>query len=61
MEIIIGLIVLALDIWAIINVFNSSASTPSKLLWTLGIVIFPIIGFIIWYFAGPKGGTRAIA
>lgn len=61
MEIIIGLIVLALDIWAIINVFNSSASTPSKLLWTLGIVIFPIIGFIVWYFAGPKGGTRAIA
>ena len=61
MEIIIGLIVLALDIWAIVNVFNSSASTPSKLLWTLGIVIFPIIGFIVWYFAGPKGGTRAIA
>ena len=57
----IGLLILIGDIWAIINVFNSSASTPSKLLWTLGIVIFPIIGFIIWYFAGPKGGTRAIA
>lgn len=53
---IIGLIILALDIWAIINVIQSSASTGSKILWVLLILILPVIGLIIWFFAGPRGG-----
>ena len=52
---IIGLIILALDIWAIINVIQSGASTGSKVLWVLLILILPLIGLIIWYFAGPRG------
>ena len=35
----IGLIILALDIWAIINVFKSGASTGAKVLWILLILI----------------------
>ena len=31
----VGLIILALDIWAIINVFKSGASTGAKVLWIL--------------------------
>lgn len=58
MEFILGLIVLALDIWAIINVIGSSASTVSKILWVLGILIFPVLGFIVWLIAGPKSATR---
>ncbi len=50
---IIGLIILILDIWAIIKVFQSNASLIAKILWTLVILIFPVIGLIIWYFAGP--------
>ncbi len=50
---IIGLIILILDIWAIIKVFQSRASLIAKILWTLLILIFPVIGLIIWYFAGP--------
>jgi Phospholipase_D-nuclease N-terminal len=53
---IIGLIILALDIWAIINVIQSGASTGSKILWVLLILILPLLGLIIWYFAGPRGG-----
>lgn len=53
---VIGLIILALDIWAIINVIQSSASTGSKILWVLLILILPVIGLIIWFFAGPRGG-----
>ena len=53
---IIGLIILALDIWAIINVIQSDASTGSKILWVLLILVLPVVGLIIWFFAGPRGG-----
>jgi Phospholipase_D-nuclease N-terminal len=53
---IIGLMILALDIWAIINVIQSGASTGSKILWVLLILVLPLLGLIIWYFAGPRGG-----
>jgi phospholipase D-like protein len=52
---IIGLIILALDIWAIINVIQSGASTGSKILWVLLILVLPVVGLIIWFFAGPRG------
>ncbi len=51
---IIGLIVLALDIWAIVRLFQSTASPGAKLLWLLIILILPVIGLIIWLVAGPK-------
>ena len=54
MEFILGIIVLILDIWAILKIVGSSASTGSKILWILIILILPIIGFLIWYFMGPK-------
>ena len=50
----LGLIVLALDIWAIISVVGSSASTGGKVLWILLILILPILGLIIWLVAGPR-------
>lgn len=50
----VGLAVLALDIWAIINVVGSRATTGVKLLWVLLIVILPIIGLIAWFVAGPR-------
>lgn len=59
MEFIFGIILLVLDIWAIINVLGSSNSALSKALWTIGIIIFPLVGFIVWYFAGPKRAAIA--
>ncbi|KEO52791.1 PLDc N-terminal domain-containing protein [Thioclava pacifica] len=50
-----GLVVLILDIWAIVSILSSGASTGSKVLWILLIVILPILGFVIWLVAGPKG------
>lgn len=49
-----GLIVLAAMIWALINVFQSSASTGAKVIWTLLIVVLPMIGFLLWLIAGPR-------
>ena len=51
---ILGLLILILDIYAVIKVLNSGASTGGKVLWTLIIVILPVIGLLLWFFAGPK-------
>lgn len=58
---ILGIIVLLIDIWAIINIVGSGASLLSKVLWSLGVIVFPIVGAAVWFFAGPRGSTRAIA
>ncbi len=50
----LGLLVLIADVWAILNVFQSSESTGSKALWTVLVLVLPVVGFVIWYFAGPK-------
>jgi uncharacterized membrane protein YkgB len=57
MDYIFGVIILILDIIAILGVWSSGASTVSKLLWTLLILILPVIGLIAWYFLGPKRGV----
>ncbi|AVO55137.1 phospholipase D-like protein [Ectopseudomonas oleovorans] len=54
----VGLIILALDIWAIINVVKSNAETGIKILWILLIVLLPVIGLIIWALMGPRGNVR---
>ncbi|WP_158156736.1 PLDc N-terminal domain-containing protein [Pseudomonas sp.] len=54
----IGLIILALDIWAIINVVKSSAEVGMKVLWVLLILLLPVLGLIIWAIAGPRGNVR---
>jgi hypothetical protein len=51
-----GLIVLVADIWAVVNIFQSRASTAAKVGWTVGVLIFPVLGFIVWLFAGPRSG-----
>jgi succinate dehydrogenase/fumarate reductase cytochrome b subunit len=50
----IGLLILAADVWAILNVFQSNESTGSKALWIVLVLVLPVLGFVIWYFAGPK-------
>ena len=51
-----GVLVLAADIWAIINIFQSSASNGNKLLWTLLVLLLPVVGLILWFLLGPRGG-----
>ena len=54
----VGLIILALDIWAIINVIKSGAGTGAKIIWVLLIIFLPVLGLIIWAIAGPRGNVR---
>ena len=53
---IFGILVLLADIWAILNIFQSSATTGTKALWILLVLVLPLLGVIIWYFAGPREG-----
>lgn len=44
----ISLVILALDIWAIINILKSAAETGMKIIWVLVIIVLPVLGLIIW-------------
>src|SRR4051794_29571235 len=52
----LGLLILIGDVWAIINIFQSSASNEKKLLWTVVVLLLPLLGLILWFFLGPRGG-----
>lgn len=52
---ILGVLVFILDIFAIIKIIQSSATGTAKILWILGVLFFPVVGLIIWFFAGPGG------
>lgn len=51
---ILGLLILVGDIWAIINILQSSASNQKKLIWTVIVVVLPLLGLILWFFIGPR-------
>lgn len=49
-----GLLILALDIWAIINVAQSRSDLGVKVAWIVVILILPLLGLIAWFLFGPK-------
>ncbi|MDZ7579687.1 MAG: PLD nuclease N-terminal domain-containing protein [Deltaproteobacteria bacterium] len=51
---IFGFIILIADIWAIVSIFQSRASTAKKVFWIILVLVLPVIGFILWLLAGPK-------
>lgn len=53
---IFGLLVLIGDVWALINIFQSSADNTKKLLWVVVVLVLPLLGLILWFFLGPRGG-----
>lgn len=56
-----GLIILVIDIWAIVKTVESGASTGSKVVWILAILILPIVGLILWLLFGPRGSRPVSA
>jgi hypothetical protein len=51
---VIGFLVLLLNIWAVLKIVGSGASTLSKVIWIAIVLILPIVGVIAWYVFGPK-------
>lgn len=54
MSTIVGLAILALDIWAVVSIWGSRVDTEKKLLWTVLVILLPVIGLIAWLLAGPR-------
>lgn len=50
----LGLLIFIGDIWAILNIAQSKVTMGAKLLWVLLVLFLPLLGLIIWFFAGPK-------
>jgi Phospholipase_D-nuclease N-terminal len=48
----LGLIILALDVWAIVTILQGRGPTGNKVLWIVLILVLPVIGLIIWLLAG---------
>jgi hypothetical protein len=51
----IGLFVLLAHLWAVVQVARSREAPGTKALWTALIVLLPVLGLIVWFFAGPRG------
>jgi hypothetical protein len=51
-----GLLVLIADVWAIVNIVQSSADTGKKVLWVVLVIVLPVLGFVLWLLLGPRTG-----
>jgi len=51
----LGLLILVADIWAIVSIVQSGASTGKKVLWIVLVLLLPVLGLILWYLLGPRG------
>ena len=54
------LLIVILDLLVIINVLSGSADTGHKLLWTVIIVLLPVVGLVLYYFLGRDPRDRDI-
>ena len=50
-----GFLLLVINIWAIVRIVQSDASTGKKVLWIVLILLLPLLGVILWWLLGPKG------
>jgi hypothetical protein len=51
----LGLLLLVANVYAIVKTVQSNATTGTKVAWVVAILIFPLLGFAIWFFFGPRG------
>lgn len=56
---ILGILILIACVWAIVQTFQSRTTTGTKVFWIVLILILPVIGLILWFFAGPRSGGRS--
>ena len=56
---ILGLVHLAIWVYAVVQIFNSRAGTGEKLLWIVIVAVLPLVGVIVWYFIGPGSPKKS--
>jgi hypothetical protein len=50
----IGIVILVIDVLAIMDVWKTEASAEKRLLWTVVIVLLPLIGPLAWFAVSRK-------
>jgi hypothetical protein len=51
----VGLFIsVVLAAWALVNIWGAETERGAKIAWSIFVLVFPIFGTLIWYFAGPK-------
>jgi len=51
---IFGVLILIADVYAILQIAQSAASTGKKTLWIVLVILLPVLGLILWFLFGPK-------
>lgn len=51
----LGLILLVLNVYAIVKIVQSGATTGAKVIWIVVILLLPLVGLLLWFLFGPKG------
>jgi hypothetical protein len=51
----VAVIILLVDLWAMVSVFRSDKTVGTKAAWAIGLIVFPVIGLVVWGVAGPRG------
>lgn len=57
----LGALILVLDIVAIANVLGGRASAEIKAIWTLLIIILPVVGMLLYYLVGKNRQNKIAA
>jgi hypothetical protein len=52
--ILLSILILVADVYAVIQIAQTKETTGTKALWIVLILVLPVIGLAIWWFAGPK-------
>jgi hypothetical protein len=50
----LGLAILVLDVWCILQVVQMNTSNGTKVLWVVIILVLPVLGPLLWYLFGRK-------
>jgi hypothetical protein len=50
-----SLIWLIILVWAIVKTAQARVGAFVRFMWIIVLILFPVIGFVIWLFLGPKG------
>jgi hypothetical protein len=53
-----SLIHLALVVFAAVRIVASGVDTAKQILWIVIVAVFPLVGLIIWWLAGPGSPNK---
>jgi len=51
---IFALLIMFFNIIALLHIYWSHSKTTQKIIWSIVVVSFPIVGLVAWFVFGPK-------